>query len=256
VNPLALSQNGDSDSPAVQSGLRWALFAVATVVCFLADGPIYKWVHENYNYRTRPVPDSMKITTRVMRSFEDWGENVYILAVAYGMWQLDSRRRSRVLLLALAAVLVALGVEGVKRIAGRERPEVSLGHTVFHGPGKWLGRDAYTPLASGQVPTAGDYQSFPSGHTAAAGAYSGALAAFYPQLRPIWIALAAGCGANRIWKERHFLSDCWIGGAFGFWLAYTLPRRRWVQGLAAWFDARFAHPQCADAQFSGLRPTR
>lgn len=210
-----------------------ALFVGVAAILFLIDGPVYHFVHENYNIYTRPVPTALKIPTRVLRSMEDWGENVYILAVAFAMWRLDRRRRSRVLCLALAAVMAAVCVEGAKRLTGRERPEVSKGAMVFHGPSKWN--------------EGGDYQSFPSGHTASAAAYSGTLAAFYPPLRPVVVVLAVGCGANRIWKERHFLSDCWVGGVFGFWLAFTLPRRRWVQPLLHWFDERFSDPSLTPA---------
>ena len=196
------------------------------LLLLLLDRPVYEWFHGHFNHVKRPVPTYLRVPTRIMRSMEDWGENVYILLVAFAIWQLDRRRRSRVLCILVAAVIVSLAVEGVKRVTGRERPEISNGLTVWHGPDRW---------AAG-----GDYQSFPSGHTAAAAAYSGALSAFYPPLRGACIALAVGCGGNRIWKERHFLSDCWIGGAFGFWFAFTLPRRRWIQPALAWFDRRFS----------------
>jgi membrane-associated phospholipid phosphatase len=203
-----------------------AALLVGLAFCFLVDEPVYQWVHEHYNINTRPVPVHLKLTTRILRSMEDWGENIYILAVAVAMWRLDRRRRSRILCLVIASGMIALGVEGIKRATGRERPEVGSGRWAFHGPARWL--------------QGGDVQSFPSGHTAAAAGYSGALAAFYPPIRPVAIALAVGCGGNRIWKERHFLSDCWMGGLLGFWFATTLPRRRWIQPLLERFDARFS----------------
>lgn len=220
-----------SATPTIGSSwLIWwrnlGLFLILLVAFSFIDQPFYQFVHDNYNIYTRPVPTALKIPTRVLRSMEDWGENVYILAVVFAMWRLDSTRRSRVLCLGLGAVLVAVAVEGVKRVTGRERPEVSKGALVLHGPATWN--------------SGGDYQSFPSGHTASAAAYSGALSAFYPPIRPVAIALAVGCGANRIWKERHFLTDCWVGGVFGFWFAYTLPRRCWVQPLLQWFDDWFS----------------
>ena len=54
----------------------------------------------------------------------------------------------------LAGQLAADRVEVVKRGTGRERPEVGKGATIFHGPSKW--------------DDGGDFQSFPSGHTAIA----------------------------------------------------------------------------------------
>ena len=213
--------------------LGFALFLLVLGCLALADRPVYEYLHEHFNVYTRPVPNHMKIAVRVLRSMEDWGESVYILAVAFAMWRLDRRRRSRVLCIALGAILVALPVELVKRLTGRVRPEESYGKLEVHGWSKWS--------------DGGDYQSFPSGHTASGAAYSGALAAFYPPLRPVCIALAVGCGANRVWKERHFLTDCWVGGIFGFWFAFTLPRRRFMQPLRAWFDRCFSVPPTPDS---------
>lgn len=204
------------------------VFFVILGALFFLDGPAYHFLHENYNVYTRPVPSYLKVPTRVLRSMEDWGENVYILCVLIAMWRMDRTRRSRVPCLLIAALLVTLGVEGVKRVTGRERPEVSQGALVLHGPSVWR--------------EGGDVQSFPSGHTAAAASFSGSLATFYPPIRPVAIALAVGCGANRVWKERHFLSDCFVGGVFGFWFAATLPRRRWIQPFLGWFDAKFSDP--------------
>ena len=213
--------------------LWWMLALVVLLGLFAIDRAAYAVVHENWNYYSRPVPTLLKVPTRVMRSMEDWGENVFILCVLVVMWRLDRTRRSRVLCVVLAAVGVSLSVEGVKRLTGRERPQVSDGRMVLHGPATY--------------DQGGDYQSFPSGHTASAASYSGSLAAFYPPARPVAIALAIGCGGNRIWKERHFLSDCWLGGVFGFWFAFTLPRRRFLRPLLAAFDRRFSVPQASAA---------
>ena len=223
---------GDSSEATSSWTLKACLwigfFAVLGLFLFFLDQPVYQFLHDHYNYHTRPVPWYLKIPTRVLRSMEDWGENVYILCVVFAMWQLDRRRRSRIVCLVVSVILVNIGVEGVKRITGRERPEVSHGALVMHGPAVW--------------DRGGDFQSFPSGHTASAASYSGSLAAFYPPMRPVCVALAVGCAGNRIWKERHFLSDCWLGGVFGFWFAYTLARRRRLQPLLAWFDRRFSEP--------------
>ena len=203
-------------------------FLAVLAFCFAIDEKAFAFVHTHWNYNTHPIPDYLKLPTRIMRSMEDWGENVYIFCVLYAMWQFDRHRRSRIVLLIASAILVTLPVEGIKRIAGRERPELNGGQSVFHGPAKFDG--------------GGDFQSFPSGHAASSASYSGSLAAFYPPMKPVVIALAVGCAGNRIWKERHFFSDCWAGGAMGFWLAYTLPRRRWVRRFCDQFDRRFSVP--------------
>lgn len=223
------AETAASPSNSPRKSACWIVgFLVVLGLLFLIDGPVYEFIHAHYNVYTRPVPAHLKVMTRVLRSMEDWGENVYIACVLFAMWRLDKQRRSRVPCLILAAILVSIPVEVVKRVTGRERPEVSKGETVWHGPARWR--------------EGGDVQSFPSGHTASAASFSGSLAAFYPPLRPVCIALAVGCAGNRIWKERHFLSDCWAGGVFGFWFAATLPRRRGMRPLLRWFDDRFSEP--------------
>ncbi|HVJ79575.1 MAG TPA: phosphatase PAP2 family protein [Planctomycetia bacterium] len=190
------------------SGWRKAIIAVvALAVCFWwADGALYRFLHSYFNVNTRPVPYGMAFPHRVLRSAEDWGENVYIILVLFAMWKLDRRKRSRVFCVVVAALAATGVVEVLKRTIGRERPTLSEGRFVAHG-----------------LNSAGVSQSFPSGHTASAAAYSGAIASFYPPVRSACFAIAVGCGANRIWKERHYLSDClvggWIGWAMARWMA-------------------------------------
>lgn len=221
-----------SPSHASQSGRLFFATGIGVLillgVCFALDTPIYDFLHQHYNHYTRPVPDYLKLPTRVLRALEDWGEFVYISAVAYVIWVLDRQRRSQLFCLVLSALLVTGVVEAIKRVTGRERPEVSKGAFVFHGVSRWQ--------------DGGDAQSFPSGHMASASAYSGTLAAYHPALRPVVVALAVGCGANRVWKERHFLSDVFFGGVIGFGIAFSLPRWRFVQPMLCWFDRRFSEP--------------
>lgn len=223
-------------------GLIAGLVVAAVAASFALDGPIYRLVHDHYNIHTRPVPSALRTVTRLLRSLEDWGENIYIAAVLYAIWFLDRHRRSRVVCVVIAAICVTLPIEGVKRIVGRERPDLANGLLVVHG---WSAQS-----------DKGDFQSFPSGHTAAAASYSGSLSAFYPPLTPMCVFLAAGCGANRIWKERHFFSDCLVGGVFGFWFSYTLPRRRWIRPFLDLFDRWFSIPDDRHVHGLDLAPPR
>jgi membrane-associated phospholipid phosphatase len=233
--PLHDSSLPVDDPPFPSRRLGWGIFALAMVIlvgCFAIDRPVYEWFHANWNINTRPIPDHLKLATRMMRSLEDWGENIFIACVLYAMWFLDRRHRSRVVLLIGTALLATLPVELVKRVVGRQRPDQTEGRTVLLGPTFWN--------------EGGDYQSFPSGHTASAAAYSGSLATFYPPLRPVAVGLAVGCGASRIWKERHFLSDCWAGGSLGFALAFYFPRlvavRRWSKNFDEWASSLSSYP--------------
>lgn len=230
--PLQRVRSDDPAGPTVARGTWWGPIGVVALIAMVAglllavDEPVYAYVHTHWNESTRPVPTHLKLPTRIMRSMEDWGENVYIACVLYAMWVFDRHKRSRVVLLVTSALVVTLAIEGIKRLTGRERPEFNGGETVFHGPSRWN--------------DGGDYQSFPSGHAGSSSSFSGSLAAFYPPLKPVVIPLAIGCSGNRIWKERHFLSDCWVGGALGFSLAFWLPGRPWVQRLCRRFDDRYS----------------
>jgi membrane-associated PAP2 superfamily phosphatase len=224
-----------------RKGFSWgwrvvALSAVAGAFAatLAADEAIYAYVHQNFNHATRPVPDLLKLPHRLLRCAEDWGENVFIVCVAFAMWRFDRSRRSRVLMLFVAAAATACAVEGLKRATGRERPDSTGGRSVFHGPARWR--------------AGGEYQSFPSGHAAAGASFSGSLSAYYPPLRPVAIALAVGCAGNRIWKERHFASDCFASLALGLGIGFWLPRSRWARPIRRWFDGAFSEVEDESAK--------
>jgi undecaprenyl-diphosphatase len=220
----------------MRHAIKAVLFGAVLIACVSwADSALYNFLHANFNENTRPVPDLLKLPHRILRSLEDWGENVFIVFVLFAMWRLDPNRRGRVVCLIVAAAATASVVEVVKRSTGRLRPDVSHGATVFQGPSR-------------SADALGDAQSFPSGHTASAGAYSGALAAFYPPLRPAMVLLTCGTGASRIWKERHFLSDCLVGGVLGWCIAaYFAASRRWKL-VWSWFDRKLAPAGALDDQ--------
>src|SRR3954452_16765083 len=112
--------------------IKAVLFGAVLIVCFSwADGAVYQYLHANFNENTRPVPDLLKLPHRILRSLEDWGENVFIAAVIFAMWRLDPCRRGRVVCLIVGATLTCLAVEGVKRGAGRLRPDLSQGKLDF-----------------------------------------------------------------------------------------------------------------------------
>jgi len=119
------------------------------------------------------------------------------------------------------AVLVAAGCNaGLKVLAGRERPSREgqiPGHekTVFHGPALGL-RHA-------------SCQSFPSGHTLSGFASATALSAFYPPAAPVFYAVAAATGINRVVKHQHFLSDVVAGALLGHFLALWVLRWAWLR---------------------------
>ena len=115
----------------------------------------------------------------------------------------------------LVAALAGSSGAVIKGLAGRERPShldqpVGQERIVFHGPAQGL---RHAP-----------YQSFPSGHTLGAFATATSLAAFYPQARAVFYAVAAASGVNRVVKHQHFLSDVIAGAVLGHVLAAWLLR--------------------------------
>src|SRR5690606_33322450 len=81
----------------------------------------------------------------------------------------------------------------------------------------WRGLDPSFPKPN-------DLQSFPSGHTAAAFAFAGVLAWFYPKLREIVYVMAIGCGVTRVVDAQHWASDCVIGACIGYASAWVALR--------------------------------
>src|SRR5215468_6004927 len=109
----------------MRHAIKAVLFGAVLIVCFSwADGVLYHFLHANFNENTRPVPDLLKLPHRILRSLEDWGENVFIVFVLFAMWRLDPQRRGRVVCLIVGAALTSAVVEGVKRSTGRIRPDV------------------------------------------------------------------------------------------------------------------------------------
>ncbi|MGL5095623.1 MAG: phosphatase PAP2 family protein, partial [Planctomycetia bacterium] len=103
-------------------------------------------------------------------------------------------------LLVVGTVLCAVAVDAVKPYAARKRPT----ETVPWG-GSWQ-------------TGAGRNSSFPSGHVATAFAFGRGLSLACPPLTPVVLAAGAGTAVSRMYDGRHYLSDCLVGAAWG-WFA-------------------------------------
>ena len=110
-----------------------------------------------------------------------------------------------------------------KLIVGRARPE------LFPD----LGAYSLTPFAYDDL-----YASFPSGHSAAVGAFFGAFSMLVPRLRPLFLAGALAIGISRVIVGAHYPSDVAAGLLLGLWTAiaaaFLFARRDWLFR----FDAR------------------
>lgn len=91
-----------------------------------------------------------------------------------------------------------------KFLIGRARPEL-LGE---------LGAYSLTPFTGDIL-----YESFPSGHSTAAGAFFGAFSLLVPRLRLVFLALAVMIGVSRVIVGAHYPSDVAVGLLLGMWTA-------------------------------------
>ncbi len=111
----------------------------------------------------------------------------------------------------------------IKLIVGRARPELFADHGAY----------SLTPFAYDDL-----FSSFPSGHSAAVGAFFGAFSMLVPRLRPLFLLGALVIGLSRIIVGAHYPSDVAAGMLLGLWTAiataFVFARREWLFR----FDAR------------------
>lgn len=110
----------------------------------------------------------------------------------------------------------------VKLIVGRARPELFAEHGAY----------SLTPFAYDDL-----YSSFPSGHSAAVGAFFGAFSMLVPRLRPLFLLGALAIGVSRVIVGAHYPSDVAAGLLLGLWTAiataYVFARKAWLFRLDA-----------------------
>lgn len=112
------------------------------------------------------------------------------------------------------AVTSALANLVLKPIAHRNRPKRDIEH-----------RDdpKISPEEFVRMPTS---HSYPSGHTAAAFAFAGAVARTWPKAAPIPFAVAATVGYSRVHTGVHYPGDVLVGAVLGLGVAYGVSRQR------------------------------
>ncbi|KXG85634.1 phosphatase PAP2 family protein [Agrobacterium bohemicum] len=112
-----------------------------------------------------------------------------------------------------ASILVHL----LKFVIGRARPELLID----------LGAYSLTPFTGDNL-----YESFPSGHSAAAGSFFGAFMMLMPRFRFVFIGLAMVIGVSRVIVGAHYPSDVAAGLLLGTWtamaFAFIFARSEWL----------------------------
>lgn len=105
----------------------------------------------------------------------------------------------------------------VKLIVGRARPALFDEHGAY----------SLTPFAYDDL-----YSSFPSGHSAAVGAFFGAFSMLAPRLRPLFLIGALTIGVSRVIVGAHYPSDVAAGLLLGLWTAvataFFFARKNWL----------------------------
>ncbi|UUU28261.1 phosphatase PAP2 family protein [Streptomyces sp. DSM 40750] len=136
---------------------------------------------------------------RIGRAVEEAAEHTKLWWAAAGTMAVAGGRRGRRAAAAGVAAMAAAEVLSngvVKRLYQRRRP-----------PREWVPPE--------DLPDRPDSSSFPSGHTAAAVAFSGAVAPAWPAVGAVCGAAGVLVGAQRLHSGAHYPADVAVGGAIG-----------------------------------------
>ncbi len=147
--------------------------------------------------------------------FEPWGSGLYSLPLLggfyiYGLAAKDNKSRQIAMAGTQAYLMAALSSQLIKHLTNRHRPyqDVPSNPRLWEGPFKGF-----------------EYTAFPSGHTTAAFAIATVFASAYSET--IWVpivayTIASGVGLSRIYDNKHWASDVFIGAALGFAVGKTV----------------------------------
>jgi len=176
--------------------LRNAGIAVGTAgILFLADKEIRKFSAKNNS--------SFNDSFFNVDKFYGSGYTVALSAVVYsaGLFGKSEQIRRAGLNSAVSIVYAGILTTTIKVLLGRHRPYLNDGNRSF------------SPFSFDN-----DNNSFPSGHTTVAFAFSTAMAESFDNTywSIFWYSLAGMTAASRIYHDQHWLSDTFLGAAIGY----------------------------------------
>lgn len=205
------------------SSTAWIL--LTTIVLMLALMPLDPHLAE----WARDLPEGVVDFNKAITDFGTFGWMIYastfLLLVAFvakrTAQQETVRQRARTVRSLSAYFLLTIGtasvlVHGLKFLIGRARPELLEEYGAY----------SLTPFSGERV-----FESFPSGHSTAAGALFGAFAMLMPQFRPLFFVFAMTIGTSRVIVGAHYPSDVAAGLLLGLWtavmIAFVFARQGW-----------------------------
>jgi len=190
-------------SPVHWKGRQWITLGAITgtgVLLYTQDAAVRDFVQE---HRTTSGDKFFRY------GFEQWGSGYYTVPLLGGLYVggrlLKNNRLSATALTAgKAAAVSAVFVNVVKQVAHRHRPY----QDTPADPANWDG-----PFGNRH------HTSFPSGHSTLAFSVASVLASEYSET--VWVpavaySLAAGTAISRVYHDKHWASDVFIGSALGW----------------------------------------
>lgn len=170
--------------------------------------------------RAQGLPEDIVAFNKMITDFGRFGWMIYlsgaVLAAAFVLRraakQRPLQRKARTARDLAAYFFLTIGtasalVHVLKFLVGRARPELFAE----------LGAYSLTPFANTDL-----YESFPSGHSTAAGAFFGVFAMLLPKLRPLFLVLALVIGISRVVVGAHYPSDVAAGLLLGLWTSVMM----------------------------------
>ena len=223
---------------------HWAIPLVIGVAAFLLGPMLFGGAIDLAIFDLARSPHIGGDIRRELETLQQWGAVGSVVIASVIIWQVDPRRRRRLLDFYAAMLVLTLVVNAMKLLIGRPRPRAGVlgaDGELIRFPGEVLWPWGAWPIEGHGVRHAwefwagisSDLWSMPSSHTSAAVAMSVFVAMVYPRLRGLAIVMAAIVGSARVILGAHYPSDVVVGACVGYAVAYPAIRGRWGQRALA-----------------------
>jgi membrane-associated phospholipid phosphatase len=193
--------------------LLWPV--VLTILGFAAlplDLPLARWYHAGNN------PEVLRKGVDLIEVF---GHGVGIAVILFSVWVLAPQWRSKMPRTITSVYLAGLTALSLKLVLARNRPYRTPLDTIGGVAGTFGHK--FPGFSVGAA-----WQSFPSGHTAAAVGLAMALTWLMPRGKWLFAGLVALVALQRISGGYHYLSDTLWGAAIGCWVASAFLPGGWI----------------------------